>query len=698
MLSCTFQHLKGIATKKEHNLWRNGITSWKDLEILQNKQGYLFKEFANPSKYMPLHLAQEAIEEENTEFFAKKLPRKEYYRIALTFPEKTMFLDIETTGLSKFYDTITIVGWSMGQKYDVFIKGHKYESFREAMLQAKAIVTFNGSLFDIPFILQHFADITIPLCHIDLRFLAKRVGLSGGQKVIENIIGVKRPEDLSSLKSKDAPGLWYKYLWGETPALKKLIAYNHADIEGMKVIFDYVVKRILKENQAPLSTLSIPRFAEHPSKINWATKKSNFAKGIHLQPYSGKWGPNILLRDLSLPADEINFRVVGIDLTGSKARPTGWCVLENDYAVTKRIESDDEIIEETVRSRPALVSIDSPLSLPKGRKDVSDDDPGRKTYGIMRRCERSLKKRGINVYPSLIKSMQRLTARGIRLAHHFRSLGIPVIESYPGAAQDIMGIPRKRASLEFLSKGLKEFGIRGKFIRHPVSHDELDAITSAVVGLFFWSGKFEALGNEDEEYLIIPDININPTAWRKRRVIGFSGPIAAGKTTAGYFLRSKDFHYGRFSQALESLLQDRGIVPSRQTLQEAGEGVNKNQGQRWLCNKLLKMLPDQGDLVIDGLRFPEDHASFVEKFGPAFLNIYIDAPEEVRLRRYVSQGFDKAEFINGISHSVEIKVNKLSTLAHIVIENKNSIKSFEAKIVRSINGANNLSEESLACR
>ncbi len=49
--------------------------------------------------------------------------------------------------------------------------------------------------------------------------------------------------------------------------------------------------------------------------------------------------------------------------------------------------------------------------------------------------------------------------------------------------------------------------LKESFLNNSVSHDELDAITSAVVGLFFWTGKFEALGNEEEEYLIIPKIN-----------------------------------------------------------------------------------------------------------------------------------------------------------------------------------------------
>jgi predicted nuclease with RNAse H fold len=103
--------------------------------------------------------------------------------------------------------------------------------------------------------------------------------------------------------------------------------------------------------------------------------------------------------------------------------------------------------------------------------------------------------------------MQKLTARGMRLAKMLRRYGITVIESYPGAAQDIMQIPRKHAGLPYLKDGLHEFGIKkGPWYMEKVSHDELDAITSAIVGLFYLAGKYEALGNDDEEYLVIPKL------------------------------------------------------------------------------------------------------------------------------------------------------------------------------------------------
>src|SRR3989304_10053445 len=447
MLLYTFQHLKGIGAKKELNLWRSGIISWEDFESRKNQQIPLFKDIDNEWNNSLLYNSQKALEKEDTNYFAELLPSQEYYRIALTFPKKTLFLDIETTGLSKYYETITLVGWSLDSEYNVFIIGDKDKSFREAISKAKTMVTFNGALFDIPFLRNEFQDLSIPMCHIDLRFFARRVGLSGGQKEIEKLIGIKRPKNISNVKGETAALLSYKYRWGDLSALKQLIIYNHADIEGMKIIFDNVVERLFEKNQFPSNIRSIHRFSEKRSTITWFNSGSQNSKGVNIRRYK-ETAPTICLYDLISMSNNNTLRVVGIDLTGSEERPSGWCLLEGSHAITKRLGSDAEIITKTYESQPTLVSIDSPLSIPAGRISVFDDDPGRKDFGIMRHCERILKKRGVNVYPSLIPSMQKLTARGMKLANQFRSMGIPVIESFPGAAQDIMGIPRKRVSQE----------------------------------------------------------------------------------------------------------------------------------------------------------------------------------------------------------------------------------------------------------
>lgn len=161
---------------------------------------------------------------------------------------------------------------------------------------------------------------------------------------------------------------------------------------------------------------------------------------------------------------------------------------------------DEEILSLTLSARPDLVSIDAPLSLPRGRISVSDDSPCREKGGIVRDAERILWSRGIPVYPSLIRHMQGLTLRGITLARRLRESGIPVIESYPGAAQDILGIPRKRVDLNILRRGLEEFGfgtndgwtrcgsIQSDFLllqnpRLAVLHQQFDLLLKSRIGV-----------------------------------------------------------------------------------------------------------------------------------------------------------------------------------------------------------------------
>jgi len=56
------------------------------------------------------------------------------------------------------------------------------------------IVTFNGTCFDVPFIKKIFPEINFNQIHIDLRYFLKRLGLSGGLKIIENEMNIKRSD------------------------------------------------------------------------------------------------------------------------------------------------------------------------------------------------------------------------------------------------------------------------------------------------------------------------------------------------------------------------------------------------------------------------------------------------------------------------------------------------------------------------
>lgn len=173
-------------------------------------------------------------------------------------------------------------------------------------------------------------------------------------------------------------------------------------------------------------------------------------------------------------------RTVGIDLTGSEKRKSGWALLEGMRTTTGRIGSDNELIEATKAANPDVVSIDSPLTLPEIQGK------------IYRECELELKRRHIGVFWCLLPSMRELTFRGIALANRLRAIEIPTIESYPGAAQVVLGMPRKKEGSLLLADALRRYGVLGNL---DVSHDELDAVTAALVGQLYLTGRYERLGS-----------------------------------------------------------------------------------------------------------------------------------------------------------------------------------------------------------
>jgi len=327
--------------------------------------------------------------------------------------------------------------------------------------------------------------------------------------------------------------------------------------------------------------------------------------------------------------------------------------------------TDEVRVERTLAAKPLLVSIDSPLCLPAGRKTVGDEGPGRDRYGIMRECERELKRRGVNVYPCLIRSMQRLTDRGMRLARYFREQGIPVIESYPGAAQDIMRIPRKGAGRKWLREGLMKFGIEGDYCIEEPSHDKLDAITSALVGTFHLSDMSEALGSDEEAPLIIPRLAQSsiPT------VVGISGPIAAGKTTLARALEQDGYTYTRYSLIIDDLLRARRSIPNRRSRQRMGEELNSSGQQRLLSERVVQRVEGADKIVVDGLRFPDDHAYFVEHFGVHFAHVHVSAEEGIRARRYERMRQD-VEFRKAAQSVVENRINEMKELARFHFVNE----------------------------
>ena len=606
---------------------------------------------------------------------AKSIPKelRDKLSICHEHPQRVLFLDIETTGLSHFYDEITIVGWAIGGKSGTFIKGQDPSELSQAAHRAIAVVTFNGIRFDQRFLKQEFPHVSLPETHIDLMYLCRRVGLTGGQKAIETTLGLNFREDLEGVDGFAAVLLWHQYLRGDLKALKRLIAYNRADIAAMGGLMDHALDLLGYEPDL---------IGQAVNFVDWSDPNDRRKLPTGLKKPSLELARAPTFRELFAGHRAETSRIVGIDLTGSEARPTGWCLLEGYKAQTETISSDENLIARTMAASPDLVSIDSPLCLPFGRQTAFDDDPTREEVGIMRYCERELKRRGVNVYPSLLPSMQKLTARGIRLAEIFRSHGLPVIESYPGAAQDVMRIPRKGAGEEWLKLGLKNFGIRGKYATSKVTHDELDAITSALVGTFHLAELSEELGTANEPPLIIPRLEVSRTPF----VIGVSGPIAAGKTTLAEILHAQGFAYTRFSLVIDDILKERNLPFDRHHRQLVGAEINRDGRQRELAERTISRVAGATVIVVDGLRFPDDHAFLKEKFGFRFHHIYVSAPDEVRRERYAERlGLAAAEagqaFDEANASEVERMVPTLGRLADQTVFNVGTKEDMAAMLL-----------------
>jgi hypothetical protein len=193
--------------------------------------------------------------------------------------------------------------------------------------------------------------------------------------------------------------------------------------------------------------------------------------------------------------------IIGLDLAGSKKGKTGFALLDDSLGTrTKVLRTDKEIIDETMMQE-GLITIDAPLGLPKGRCCL-DYNCKCVRYGYSREAEKELRKMGIRVFPCGFAGMRQLTMRGIKLKKYFERKGREVIETYPGSAQDILGIPRKGKDCRKLQRALIKYGFKGEVKKKEITDHELDAITSAFVGKLHNQGKTIALGIKKESQII----------------------------------------------------------------------------------------------------------------------------------------------------------------------------------------------------
>ena len=173
VLASSFSFIPGVGSKTEELLWHNGVFTWDDAinllevsRITRSKKDvieeYLLKAF-------------DAVERNDIRFFANNLPKVDHWKLYESFKNSTVFLDIETSGLSLYYDYITLVGMSNHNSQAFFVKDNNLDELGDHLSSYQILVTFNGTNFDVPFLKKEFPRLPLPSVHLDLRYLLRSV-------------------------------------------------------------------------------------------------------------------------------------------------------------------------------------------------------------------------------------------------------------------------------------------------------------------------------------------------------------------------------------------------------------------------------------------------------------------------------------------------------------------------------------------
>ncbi|HWC51171.1 MAG TPA: ribonuclease H-like domain-containing protein [Nitrospira sp.] len=247
MLTSTFVLLKGIGPATERRLWQDGISDWA---CFLSRPVIPYISSMKKSWYDDaLAAAQSRLAGGGADFFRTCLKSRDHWRLFDTFRHRALYLDIETTGQSAREGLVTVVGLYRDGRMQSLVRGENLTEDRlhEALEGTDLLVTFFGSVFDIPYLQIAFPRLNFNKPHFDLCFAARRLGLQGGLKFIERELHIHREAAIEGLDGWDAVRLWHRWRGGDETALDLLLRYNAADARNLaplaELLFEQMVAR-----------------------------------------------------------------------------------------------------------------------------------------------------------------------------------------------------------------------------------------------------------------------------------------------------------------------------------------------------------------------------------------------------------------------------------------------------------------------
>ena len=237
MLRSTFLHVRGIGPQTEADLWRRGIRDWGDFPAEEALPG--IGPGFHRAVVRELAESEQALSEGRVGWFSQRLPEAETWRLYPAFSDRIAYLDIETTGLSPYEGIVTVVTIHGAGETRTFVADDNLEELPAFLGRFPIVATFNGKLFDIPFLQFRFPEMVPPSAHIDLRFVLYRLGYAGGLKRIEKFLGLGNRAGVEGIDGRDAVRLWEEFRRGRAESLERLVRYNRADTVNLQPLLEF---------------------------------------------------------------------------------------------------------------------------------------------------------------------------------------------------------------------------------------------------------------------------------------------------------------------------------------------------------------------------------------------------------------------------------------------------------------------------
>lgn len=251
MIRNSFQILPGVGRARERRIWESGVFTWREFI-----DAPALPQFTGPRKELlseMLQDAEDALHAGEFEYLTGLLGSSGIWRIWPELADGALCIDIETDGEPAHDGGLTVAGFYSHGEYRPYVKGRglSRDAVQEEFDKARLIVSFFGGGFDIPYLRSVYPGLRVDAPHFDLCPAGHRVGLRGGLKKVEKVVGITRADEVEGLGGFEAVLLWRAHENGRQGALDRLVSYNREDTENLHALAWIIYEKLRESTGLP---------------------------------------------------------------------------------------------------------------------------------------------------------------------------------------------------------------------------------------------------------------------------------------------------------------------------------------------------------------------------------------------------------------------------------------------------------------